>query len=50
MRSVQEDAGRTVVRAVPTRYTVSTAATTLPLSRPLRRLRIEALAAMTSIA
>src|SRR5688500_6751888 len=43
IRRVHDDAGRTVVRAVPTKYAVTTPTTTLPLSPPLRRLRIDAL-------
>ena len=50
IRRVQDDTGRTVVRAVPTKYAVSTPANTFPSARPLRRLRIDALTPMTSIA
>ena len=47
---VQDEAGRTEVRAVPTKYAVSTPATTFPSAPPFMRLSIDALTPMTSIA
>ena len=47
---VQDEAGRTEVRAVPTKYAVTTAATTFPSAPPFMMVSIDALIPMMSIA